>query len=211
MTNWARIERTALCELLTGRGPDAPTLCGDWTTRDHTAHLVIRERRPDAGLGIVVPFGPARSWTGRVQSGTAERAYDELVDQVRNGPPVWSPLRVSSVDAMVNTVEYFVHHEDVRRAVEGWEPRSLPAEEQDALWSALGRMKLLVRRSPVGLTFERPGGEQLVAKQADRTVTVTGEPGELILFAYGRGDHAKVDLAGEADAIADLRAASFGI
>jgi uncharacterized protein (TIGR03083 family) len=44
----ARAERAALCDLFDEVGPDAPTLCAGWTTRDLAAHLVIRERRADA-------------------------------------------------------------------------------------------------------------------------------------------------------------------
>ena len=44
-------ERAALVTTMRAVGPDAPTLCGDWTTRDLAAHLVLRERRPDAAPG----------------------------------------------------------------------------------------------------------------------------------------------------------------
>ncbi len=50
----ARAERAALADLMLEVGPDSPTLCGDWTTRDLAAHLVLRERRPEAA-GLVVP------------------------------------------------------------------------------------------------------------------------------------------------------------
>ena len=52
--NPAQTERAALCELFAEVGPDAHTLCGEWTTRDLAAHLVVRERRPDAAIGIIV-------------------------------------------------------------------------------------------------------------------------------------------------------------
>lgn len=54
MTAFARSERLALCETLRAVGPDAPTLCEGWLTRDLAAHLVLRESRPDAAPGIVV-------------------------------------------------------------------------------------------------------------------------------------------------------------
>ena len=74
----ARAERRGLCDLLLEVGPDAPTLCTGWTTRDLAAHLVVRESRPDASLGIVLP--PLSGWTHRVQSGAARLDYAELVD-----------------------------------------------------------------------------------------------------------------------------------
>ena len=51
-------ERAALCDLFAEVGPDAPTLCAGWTTRDLAAHLLVRERRPWASAGIVVPRWP---------------------------------------------------------------------------------------------------------------------------------------------------------
>ena len=55
MTNrdLAQLERGRLCDLLLVVGPDHPTLCEGWTTADLAAHLVIRERKPLAGPGIV--------------------------------------------------------------------------------------------------------------------------------------------------------------
>jgi len=57
----ARRERAALVETLLGAGPDAPTLCEGWRTRDLAAHLVIREHRLDAAPGILIPLFAGRS------------------------------------------------------------------------------------------------------------------------------------------------------
>ena len=51
-------ERTQLAKLLLEVGPDAPTLCGDWTTRDLAIHLYLRENRPDAAAGMFI--GPVK-------------------------------------------------------------------------------------------------------------------------------------------------------
>ena len=51
-------ERAALCDTLEKYGPDAPTLCAGWLTLDLAAHLVAREARSDAAIGLVFP--PAR-------------------------------------------------------------------------------------------------------------------------------------------------------
>ena len=45
----------AMCDTLEKFGPDAPTLCEGWTTLDLAAHLVAREARADAAIGLVVP------------------------------------------------------------------------------------------------------------------------------------------------------------
>ena len=54
--------------------------------------------------------GPTRSRTTPPPS-----PYDKLVRLVRTGPPIWSYFRLPWVDGQLNTLEYYVHHEDVRR------------------------------------------------------------------------------------------------
>lgn len=181
----AETERLALCDLFAERGPDAPTLCGDWRTRDLAAHLALRDRRPDAAAGILV--GPLAAYTERVQAGFAARPWDELVRLVRTGPPVWSPFALPVLAELVNSAEYLVHHEDVRRGGADWAPRP-PEERRDAAaWAALGRVgRLAYRRSPVGVVLRRPDGAEHVARRGPDQVAVVGEPVELLLHAFGR-------------------------
>jgi uncharacterized protein (TIGR03085 family) len=210
MTSLVVSEREALCDLFLTAGPDAPTLCEGWTTRDLAAHLVLREGRPDAAVGLVV--GPLAGWTRRVQAREARRDWSELVERVRRGPWPLSPSRIGSVDAAVNTVEFFVHHEDVRRAQPGWEPRALDPRVDEALWAAVvKRAGLYLRQSPVGLVLANVDGRRVVAKAGDPTVTVTGEPAELVLLMHGRADHALVELSGEPEAVQEFRQASFRV
>jgi uncharacterized protein (TIGR03085 family) len=207
----ARRERAELCELFLELGPDEPTLCGDWTTRDLAAHLVVRERRPDAAIGIVV--SKAAGYTDRVQAGVADTEWAELVETVRSGPPFWSPTRLAKVDELANTVEFFVHLEDVRRAQPTWEPRALDADLVGALHGVLAKMsKRLVKSSPVGIVLE-PDDDHgpIVAKQADPSVTVRGPVGELVMFVYGRQTHSRVELFGDDASIEAVNATSFGI
>jgi len=211
MTNAAVAERALLCDLFLDVGPDAPTLCGDWTTRDLAAHLVIRERRPDAGPGIISSF--LQGYSERVRKEEAARPYPEIVERVRSGPPRLSPLRLDAVDAMVNTIEFFVHHEDVRRAEQPWSVRALDPALDDGLAKLVGGAigRLLVRSSPVGLVIEPTGHSGARLKAGDPTVAVHGPIGEIVLFLYGRQAVAEVELEGDADAVARLRQASFGI
>lgn len=202
MTSLARRERAVLADLLDEVGPDAPTLCGDWTTRDLAAHLIVREGSP-AAVGIVVR--PLAGWTERNRRGTTTKDFDRLVEEVRSGPPLWSPLRVGSLDDALNTLEYVVHHEDVRRAVPGWTPRPLDARDDATLWHALcQRAKLLMRRSPVGVVLATPDGRELVARRGEPVVTVSGDAAELVMYAHGRTGHATVELTGDDDAIAQF-------
>ena len=222
-------ERAALCDLLDELGPDQPTLCEGWQTRDLAAHLVVREYRPDAAPGIL--FSALAGYTRRVQDTYARRPWRELVDLVRGGPPVWWPTRVPAVDKLVNSIELFVHHEDVRRGQEGWTPREPDAKRAAALWAGLARAgKLTLRRTPVGLVLRRTAsarapeapnvstlapqapldGESIVVKRGPNTVTVSGEPGELLLFAFGR-DAARVEFDGEQSAIGAVRGLNRGL
>jgi len=207
----AQDERAALCDLFIEVGPDAPTLCGEWTARDLAAHLVMRERRPDGAIGILVP--KAAGYADKVQAGIAQRDWVELVDRVRGGPPIWSPTKLSKIDKLVNTVEFFVHHEDVRRATDGWMARDLDDELDDALYGVLTKFaKRLVKSAPFGVVFEPSDGKApIVAKDAEPSVTVRGDVGELILFAYGRQAHSTVECFGDDASIEAVTTASFGL
>jgi uncharacterized protein (TIGR03085 family) len=206
----ARSERAALCDLLDQLGPDAPTLCTGWNTADLAAHLVLRERRPDAAGGIALK--PLAGYTASVQEGLkAKHSFPELVDLVRTPGGVYGLLPF--LDDAVNTLEYFVHHEDVRRAQPEWEPRELPADLEQIMWKRVaGGSRLMLRRSPVGVVLHRLGGGVTLggARQGPK-VEVTGRAGELVLFCFGRQEHARVELTGDADAIARLKNARLGM
>ena len=206
----ARSERAALCDLLDQLGPDAPTLCTGWNTADLAAHLVLRERRPDAAGGIALK--PLAGYTASVQEGLkAKHPFPELVDLVRKPGGVYGLLPF--LDEAVNTLELFVHHEDVRRAQPEWAPRELPAELEQTLWKRVASgSRLMLRRSPVGVVLHRlGGGVTLGGAQQGPKVEVTGRAGELVLFCFGRQEHAKVELTGDADAIARLKNAKLGV
>ena len=205
----ARDERSALSELFEEVGPDAPTLCGGWLTRDLAAHLVVRERRPDAAAGILI--GPLAGYTERVQKGYAAKPWRELVELVRTGPPTLSPFSLPGVDEAANGTEFFVHHEDVRRGGPGWEPRPADPKRDEAVWRNVAKVaRLNYRRSPVGVELRRPDGAAITAKRGPSTVTLTGEPGELLLHAFGR-EAVRLEFEGEQRAIAVVNGLSRGI
>jgi uncharacterized protein (TIGR03085 family) len=206
VNRFAQAERRALCDLFLQAGPQAPTLCEGWTTSDLAAHLVVRERRPDAAAASLIP--PLVPYSERVRIQIRDRGrWEDLVERVRTGPP--APLRL--VDEPVNAVEYFVHHEDVRRGAPGWEPRPVDPALEAALWSRLHRMgRLLLRKSPSGLDFDAPGYGRATVKSGSPSVTVRGAPSELTLMAFGRGAQAAVDYEGDEVSVERLRNARFG-
>ncbi|MFF8312278.1 TIGR03085 family metal-binding protein [Streptomyces lydicus] len=210
MSTHAKRERLLLADLLESAGPDAPTLCENWTTRELAAHVVVRERRADAAGGILVK--PLAARLERVQADFAARPYEELLRLIRTGPPRLSPFALKPIDEASNTVEFYVHAEDVRRAQPDWAPREPDPVFADALWSRIERMaRVLGRKSPVGLVLRRPDGRTAVAHRGTPVVTVVGEPGELTLFAFGRQDAAHVELDGDKDAVARLMTAKLGV
>lgn len=213
---YARAERLALCALLDETGPAAPTLCEGWRTVDLAAHLVLRERRPDAATGVI--GGPMAGYTRRVQRGlTGRMTYPQLVEAVRSGPPALSPFRLPGMDERANVVEFFVHHEDVRRAADGWQPRELAPGLTEVLWHRLRGARLFLRKAPVGVELARddvppgPGRGRLriTAKARTPVVTVIGSPAELTMWALGRTSAAQVRLDGSETAVGKLTAAGW--
>jgi uncharacterized protein (TIGR03085 family) len=211
--SYSQEERHALSALLEETGPEAPTLCAGWDTRDLAAHLVLREHRPDAAAGVM--GGPVAGHTRRVQEQFKKRySYPELIELFRTGPPRLSPFGIPGVDEKANTVEYFVHHEDVRRAAPGWEPRELSAGLSRALWGRLRSARFFLRKAPVGVELARDdGGDGGDGQQAFRVtvrkgtpvVTVTGPPAELTLWAMGRTSAARVRFDGPENSVTALR------
>ena len=211
MSTPATLERRRFADELLAVGPDADTLCEGWTARDLAAHVVLRDRRPDAAAGVLV--SALSGYTDKVQDKIADQDWEKLVDQVRAGPPFWSPTRLDKVDRLVNTTEFFVHLEDLRRAHPGWAARVLDDDLVDDLDGALRRSaKLFARKAPAGITLEPDGGRaHVVANDAEPMVTVRGPVGELVLWIFGRQAHALVTYDGPDDAVEALRTASFGL
>jgi uncharacterized protein (TIGR03085 family) len=209
----AAAERHDLCDTFLEVGPEAPTLCSPWRTRDLAAHLVLREHRPDLAVGILVPRLQERLEREQ-QDLASSTSWPDLVERVRSGPPSWSPTSIGAVDEAVNGLEFFIHHEDVLRAEPGFTPRVLRAEIEAGVWTALKRTaKALFRKVDAGLVLAAPGHGRVAVKapSARGSVTVTAPPGELALLGYGRRDQARFDARGSKAAIAALESAALGI
>jgi uncharacterized protein (TIGR03085 family) len=211
--SYSRQERLALCALLDKTGPDAPTLCAGWTTGDLAAHLVLRERRPDAAAGVL--GGPLAGYTARVQRHIRARTpFPDLVRMIRSGPPLLSVMAIPGMDERANLVEYFVHHEDVRRGAPDWEPRQLSSGESNVLWQRLRLAKFMLRRAPVGVELAREdsGADgrayRITAKNATPVVTVIGSPAELTMWVMGRTGAARVRFDGTDAAVRTLTGAN---
>lgn len=201
-------ERAALVDTMRAAGPDAPTLCGDWTTRDLAAHLVLRERRLDAAPGILIPA--FAGYTERKQRELADSTdWPELLEMVASGPPLYSPFKL--LDPLVNTTEMFIHHEDVRRAIPGWRPRELDSDLTSALRRQVRLMtRMSLSRSPATVTLRDADGATLASAGRGPQCTITGAAPELLLFLSGR-DQARIEFEGADDIVEGVRAARRGL
>jgi uncharacterized protein (TIGR03085 family) len=205
------IEREDLCELLDELGPQAPTLLEPWTTFDLAAHLVLREHDYLAAPGLVIP-GAWERFAQRRQVALREKGFTPLVATIRSGPPPGF-FRIGWVRRIPNLNEFFVHHEDVRRA-NGFGPRTNPPAEDAALFrNVTGARWLLSRRlRDVGLDLEWAGTEKIItARQGHPTARLRGLPGELLLFLFGRRDAADVEITGSSEAVEAVQQTAFGM
>ncbi|GAA1999170.1 TIGR03085 family metal-binding protein [Brevibacterium samyangense] len=206
MTDFARSERLALTALLREVGPSAPTLCEGWTTEDLAIHLVVRDRFPTALPGNTAPGAVGRfpRLLARTESAEARLrslAWEELVGLVGEGEPWWSPAGLPPVRELVNGTELLVHHEDVRRAQDEWAPRVLSDAHQRSAWNTVrmfARMSALRSGTRYALTALTPSGGVLETVECGRgtaggSVELRGEPLELLLWFFGRKDHALLD------------------
>jgi uncharacterized protein (TIGR03085 family) len=190
-------ERRELCDLLETLGPDAPTLCEGWTTADLAAHLVLREH--------------FHRWTPARIAAEKRRPWPALLHRLRHGaPPV--PWRLPGARTLLNGMEYFIHHEDVRRA-NGLGPRPADAgmrrlEELAWRMDRLLGMRAARRLRPHGLELVRPEGARQMLGAAPRA-RLSGAPSELLLYLSGRGQAAEVSVSGEPPALAALERASL--
>jgi uncharacterized protein (TIGR03085 family) len=208
-----RDQRTALCDALAAVEPDAPTLCEGWTAYDLAAHVWVRENEslrmaPSLLLGRRDRIDELRR---RVM---AERPYADLVAAVRRGPTGLSVFRLPGVEAAANTIEFFVHCEDVRRGGGVNTPRELDVALENLVWKRLPLLAGMgLRGCPVAVWLQRdePAGEPVRIGRGPDIVTLVGRPSEILLYLWGRRPAAAVEVVGEPAAISLVEKAASGI
>jgi uncharacterized protein (TIGR03085 family) len=204
-------ERRGLCDLFEELGPSVPTLLDGWTAHDLAAHLVLQERDPVAGPCLVLPGPFARFAEQRRASLAAREDFTWLVGRIRSGPPIGF-FRIGWVRSVANLNEFFVHHEDVRRA-NSQGPRSLAPAMDAALWRNVRRGgRYLSRRLACGLEIEWAGTNQRIrVRPGEPTALLSGLPGELLLYIFGRQAAAQVEVTGPAEAVTAVHDTHFGM
>ncbi|WP_051078010.1 TIGR03085 family metal-binding protein [Corynebacterium pilosum] len=197
--SFAATERSRLADTLLRVGPNAPTLCQGWETRDLAEHLYVRENNQ-----LALMPGVGKVFADKISN----RDYADLVKDWAAGPP----LLLKPVDSMMNTAEHFVHHEDVLRGDGVARPREFSKAVNKELALLAGRFgKLLLRSAPVPVVLSPTtlppmtvGDRRGVAEQGDDVVRVVGEPGELLLWVFGR-DVVEVTVTGDPQHVGQSR------
>ena len=185
-------------------------MLGPWTTRDLAAHLVIREHDVRAAPGLVLPGAWGRL-AERHRAALARTDYATLLTTIRSGPPRGF-FRMGWVRRVPNLNEFFVHHEDVRRA-NGFDPRTNTGALDEALWRNVGFAPWFLTRRlrSVGLELEWAGtARALRARRGTPTAHLAGLPGELLLYLFGRRDAAHVEVSGPPESVDALERVRFG-
>ncbi|GAA4721060.1 TIGR03085 family metal-binding protein [Nocardioides conyzicola] len=203
----SRRERADLCDLALEVGADSPTLGSGWTARDLVVHLLVRERSALGAAGITI--SPLAGLTERASRRYEGREYADLVERLRSPGGMFA---LPPVDRLANTFEYVVHHEDLRRGLPGWTPRTLDPADVDLLWTQLRKgVAFVARKLPVATVLRRADtGDAVVAKKGPDPVTITGDVVELVLFLFGRDAAHGLVLEGPDEAVAAVRAADLG-
>ena len=207
MTSMARRERDTLCDTALVLGEDAPTLCAGWDARLLVAHLLVRERNPLAMPGIVLP--PLSGLTDRLTAHAARTDFAVLVERLRT--PSLPLALLDPLDRVVNTMEFYIHHEDLRRAQPDWTPRELSDGDQARLWANLKAVgKGLVRSAGVPVTLRWDTRTTTLNAGVDG-VEVSGLPSEIAVLLYGRDQYVDIDLVGPPEVVARLLHTDLGI
>lgn len=194
--------REALCATLERVGEDAPTLCEGWRAIDLASHLVVRERDP--WTAPVILCGRLSAMVHRLTAKEQLRGFDRVVGRLRGGPP-WL-FRSTPLTVRLNTVEDWIHHQDVLRA-NGIEPEPPSPAMTDVLWHGIRSTGTVasLRLDDVGVDAVATDGRRVTVKKGRQVVEVIGDPGEIVLFLTGRTSVARVELRGPADAVERLR------
>lgn len=204
-----RTEREEFAASFLAFGAEAPTILPGWAAAELLEHLHLRERAPHLMLASRLP-GALRRRAQAALASYRERSWPERVALFRAEPGPLSP--VGRLDALSGQAELLIHHEDLRRAQEGWEPRRLsPATAADA-WRAVGLMAPLAMSVRADVTLVSPlGGRRFRSRGSAGSLRVHGDPLELLLWVTGRDQAARVQVHGEPSALRALQDGRRGL
>lgn len=209
MTSLAKRERFAIAQTLRNLGPNAPTLCDGWTSFDLLVHLVSRENRPDAALGILIPA--FSQYSKKIADEMKQRGFETLVQEFENGPKQFSPFAIPGIDTLANSFEFLVHHEDLLRAQQNYVARVFGDIDKKMLWKRFTQSgRIFLRKAKVGIIAKSDQGIFTI-KSGNSCVTMEGDVVDLILYSFGRKSVAKIKFEGDEESIRILKDTKFGL
>lgn len=187
-------QRGRTCDVLAAVPPTAPSLCDAWDAHDVAIHLWMLSHDPIAWPGqacaALAPVTHRRA--AKVRS---QWSYEVLIDQLRSGSAGFPCMPFDSREDHRHALgEWWMHAQDVAR------PNGVPQEprdspQEDALWLRVqAAAHSLRRRLPAGLVLALPDGRRCEVSRGPATLVVTGDPGELMCWVYGRRSVAVVEV-----------------
>ncbi|MDN5686592.1 MAG: TIGR03085 family metal-binding protein [Brachybacterium sp.] len=201
MTTTPDPEREQFAATFRALGPQAPTILPGWDAADLLEHLSDRERDTPVVMAARLP-GPLGRRAMTAREDQQARPWTERVERFRQGPGR-SP--VGALDRLSGQGELLIHHEDLRRAQEDWEPRALSEDQQAQAWRALTLLSRISVRVAADITLVSPrGGLRLRSRRSAGSLRVHGETLELLLWASGRDEVAQVRVHGDEGALRAL-------
>lgn len=202
-------EREGFAGTFLALGPTAPTILPGWDAAALLEHLHLRERAPQLMLAHRLP-GPLADRARAALERYRMTPWEQRVADFRTAPGPLSPI--GRLDALSGQAELLIHHEDLRRAQDGWEPRRIPAAQAEDAWRAVGLMAPLAMSVRADVTLVSPlGGRRLRARRSAGSLRVHGEPLELLLWVSGRDQVARVQVHGEPAALRALQEGRRGL
>ncbi|MGO1284435.1 MAG: TIGR03085 family metal-binding protein [Brachybacterium sp.] len=202
-------EREEFAATFLALGAEAPTILPGWDAAALLEHLHLRERAPHLMLAARLPR-PLRTRALEALARYRESSWQQRVARFRDAPGPLSPI--GRLDALSGQAELLIHHEDLRRAQDHWEPRRLSAASTAGAWRAVGLMAPLAMQVQADVTLVSPlGGRQVRARHSAGGLRVYGDPLELLLWVSGRDEAARVRVHGEPAALRALQDGRRGL
>ncbi len=177
------------CDVLAAVRPDAPTYCAGWDAHDLAVHVWQLKRDPLSWPGVAIPA--LAGYAARRAAQVKRRwGYAELIAGLRAEPGEIACMPGDRFEDYRHALgEYWMHTQDVAL------PNGVPQPVMDDLLE-----KALAKRVQVaarqlhwrtrGLVFERPDGRRRAITPGGPRRVVTGDVANLVLWTYGRPNHA---------------------
>lgn len=200
-------ERSALADSLVAVGPQAPTVCGDWTAFDLAAHVVAAERaagipafciRTLAARGV--QFSPRTEVARWVIRRQRRIGYHALIARLRQPSP---RLLLAPKMVTFSLFEVWTHHDDLTTANEL--AHDVPEYLAEAIpWLVRYQTRRLPTTRLVLRTTENR--EWTFGPDTDPAAIVTAPTADLVRWLAGRRPHTTVDVEAETLLAAQIHA-----